>query len=50
MNEGAPLHKAISLLSRLIGFHEPVAEVGWWDYFGSFGDDFFADEDWSIGD
>jgi hypothetical protein len=39
------VRKARSLLSRLSGFHHPVAGPGWWEYFGSFGDDFFSDED-----
>lgn len=39
------MRKATSLLSRLSGSHHPVAGPGWWEYFGSFGDDFFTDED-----
>ena len=39
-----PLYKAIALLSRLIGSRHRGAGPDWWEYFGSFGDDFFADE------
>jgi hypothetical protein len=29
----------------LIGSHRPVAGPSWWEYFGSFGDDLFSDDD-----
>jgi hypothetical protein len=45
LNESAALRTVTSLLSRLIGFYDPVAVAGWWEYVGSFGDDNFADED-----
>ena len=38
------MHKTTSLVTRLIGVREP-AGPGWCEYFGSFGDDCFGDED-----
>jgi len=43
--KGAPLRKATSILLRLIGLPERAESPGWWEYFGSFGDDIFGDED-----
>jgi hypothetical protein len=45
MNKGTPLSKTRSLLFRFIGARDPGAGPGWWEYFGSFGDDIFGDED-----
>jgi hypothetical protein len=43
--KGADVRKATELLSRLFGSRNDTAGPGWWEYFGSFGDDIFGDEE-----
>ena len=41
--EGTPVRKATSLLFRLLRREDAGTGPGWWEYFGSFGDDIFGD-------
>ena len=38
------MRNATSLLCRLFGSRASTAGPGWWEYFGSFGDDIFGDD------